>query len=158
MNIPRYAPLVLTAAQRDILLSSNCQAKDDQSGGTVDAARAFLGDDSRTTIMIKRIPRKLTCAELHELLDSINGIHGSYNFLHIPWDHNRQTSRGFAFVNFSSSLHVGILADALNTSSVPESLKNCELRYARIQGTAESLHMLVKAEQQSFRNSLHVGA
>lgn len=158
MDPSRYAPLILTAAQRDVLLSSSTEIKEDQSGGAVDASRAFLGDDARTTIMIKRIPRKLTCAELHDLLDSINGIHGSYNFLHIPWDHNRQTSRGFAFVNFSSSLHVGILADALVTAHVPEALRNCELRYARIQGTAESLHMLVKAEQQSFRNSLYVGA
>ena len=169
----RFAPIILNAEQRDIILSirpvqappslqsaaSQATSVDDASGGMVDAGRAFLGEDSRSTIMIKRIPRKLTCPDLHHLLDSINGMQGSYNFLHIPWDHNRQTSRGFAFVNFISSLHVGILADALNTGSVQDALKNCELRYARIQGTAESLHLLVTADQREFlSNSLFVGS
>ena len=157
--VSRSAPLMLSAAQRDFSLSSsNDDGGISNSGGIVDASRAFMGEDSRTTIMVKRIPRKLTCAELHHLLDHINGIKDTYNFLHIPWDHNRQTSRGFAFVNFSSSLHVGIFADALTTGAVPEPLRNCELRYARIQGTAESLHQLVKSEQPFMKNTLYVGA
>jgi hypothetical protein len=158
LPLDRCSPLILTATQRDLLLYSRHGDETFSSGGLVDASKAFLGDDQRTTIMVKRIPRKLTCAELSELLDRINGVQGSYNFLHIPWDHNRQTSRGFAFVNFTSCLHVGIFADALTTGNVPEALRNCELRYARIQGTAESLHQLVKSEQPLLmKHSIYAG-
>jgi hypothetical protein len=116
------------------------------AGGLVDTASAFLGQDSRTTVMLKRIPRKMTSNELVEILNRVPGLAQSFDFLHIPWDSARNTSRGFAFVHFSSPLHVGILSDAVQSGSLPPELRNCELRYARIQGDAASLSQLIKSE------------
>jgi hypothetical protein len=112
----------------------------------VDTTSAFLGHDARTTVMLKRIPRKMTSGELVDILNNVPGLEDSFDFLHIPWDSARNTSRGFAFVHFSSPLHVGILSDAVQSASLPLELRNCELRYARIQGDASSLSQLIKSD------------
>ena len=116
------------------------------AGGLVDTASAFLGQDGRTTVMLKRIPRKMTSNELVDILNRVPGLEQSFDFLHIPWDSARNTSRGFAFVHFSSPLHVGILSDAVQSGCLPAELRNCELRYARIQGDADSLSQLIKSD------------
>ena len=119
------------------------------AGGLVDTTSAFLGLDARTTVMLKRIPRKMTSGELVDILTQVHGLENSFDFLHIPWDSARNTSRGFAFVHFSSALHVGILSDAVQSGALPVELRNCELRYARIQGDAASLSQLIKSDSHS---------
>jgi hypothetical protein len=168
-----YSPVFLNEYERDLLFglppptppSGTLSAATPQStrpseggsgqqpyssaGGLVDTASAFLGQDARTTVMLKRIPRKMTSSELVDILNKVQGLENSFDFLHIPWDSARNTSRGFAFVHFSSPLHVGILSDAVQCGALPLELRNCELRYARIQGDAASLSQLIKSEHAS---------
>ena len=162
------APVIITASQRDFLLEpfvhhmtpvftppsyrspppgfNSPSSSLGREGGPVSSLSAFEGKDSRTTVMLKRIPRKLTRIELCALLSSIPELAGSFDFTHIPWDSSRQSSRGFAFVNFVDPLHVGILADALEIGNVPIQLKGCLLKYARQQGDRESLVELVAGD------------
>ena len=137
------SPVFLTEAQRDWIL---LQPTNEGIGGLVETTTAFLGQDPRTTVMLKRIPRKMTSPELLDILTQVPGLENSFDFLHIPWDSARNTSRGFAFVNFNSPLHVGILSDAVDSGALPQELRNAELRYARIQGDAKSLTQLVKGD------------
>jgi RNA recognition motif 2 len=181
-----FLPIFLDEAARDIIMGMDCsdaqrRAKVDlkpeqiedpiiQSlakcvlattssesvGGLVDTATAFLGQDERTTVMLKRIPRKMTSLELAEIVDSVNGLKDSFDFCHIPWDASRNTSRGFAFINFISPLHVGILSDAIQSGILPQELKNCELRYARIQGDALTLSILVSKENTNLGGNRNI--
>jgi RNA recognition motif-containing protein len=59
------------------------------------------GEDTRTTVMLRNLPRDFSRAALLKLLDD-QGFAGKYNFLYIPVDFVRQVSLGYAFVNMAT--------------------------------------------------------
>mmetsp|Transcript_120119 Transcript_120119/g.218305 ORF Transcript_120119/g.218305 Transcript_120119/m.218305 type:complete len:396 (-) Transcript_120119:340-1527(-) len=54
-----------------------------------------------TTVMLRNIPNKYTCASLLQEIDCL-GFAGAYNFFYLPMDIHNRTNVGYAFINFSS--------------------------------------------------------
>ena len=118
-------------------------------GEPVFAMAALQGHDTRTTVMFRRVPRRLTQEDLRKTLESVPGVAGSIEFLYLPRDVARRSNRGFAFVNFSNSVALGILASLLCESreQLPQSLRSCQLFYARTQGQGRALQQLIEQRQ-----------
>ena len=147
---PEHTPLS-TPRQRDVSGESSVSPGQvsrsvSSSGGDVDVRAAYYSEDPRTTVMLKRISRRLTRPDLWQVLQRVKGLENSFDFIHIPWDNSRQSSRGFGFVNFIDPVHVGILADALNTGVVPEELRGVSVKYARQQGDRDWLTRFVEGD------------
>ena len=121
-------------------------------GETVNAQRALDGLDPRTTVMIRKVPRGLTHEDLETLLDcETPGLTGAVEFLYLPRDVARRSNRGFCFVNFHSPINVGTLASLLQRKQgLPEVLWKCQLYYANIQGSGETLRTLIEQRKQSL--------
>eukprot|EP00439_Symbiodinium_sp_Y106_P044204 s459_g5.t1 len=60
------------------------------------------GTDGKTTVMLRNIPNNYSRDMVLELLDD-HGCAGSYNFVYLPFDFNRDANLGYAFVNLETS-------------------------------------------------------
>merc|ERR1712072_816951 len=58
-------------------------------------------DETRTTVMLRNLPREYNRTSLLQMLDS-NGFKGKYNFVYMPIDFVRQASLGYAFINLAT--------------------------------------------------------
>jgi len=66
------------------------------------------GRDSRTTVMVRNIPKACTREMFVEFLEPM-GLADRYNFFYMPFDKRRNVHCGFAFINFQTPedvLHV----------------------------------------------------
>merc|ERR1719313_3040867 len=81
-----------------------------------------------TTVMFRNIPNDYSRAMLLELLDS-RGFACKYDFAYIPMDFNRNSSLGYAFVNFVSQADAEMAKNQLNGFSdwAVQSQKICQV-------------------------------
>lgn len=93
------------------------------------------GEDTRTTVMVRNIPKVCSREHFVELLAHF-GLNDSYTFFYMPFDKRRNIHCGFAFVNFKEpedvlTLHEGLQNSLVRTcsNSTPPALS-----YARLQG------------------------
>ncbi|KAF4719489.1 hypothetical protein FOZ62_016272, partial [Perkinsus olseni] len=79
------------------------------------------GNDKRTTVMIKRIPRRYTVAMLRDEIDRRCPAlrNGGYDLLYLPVDTAKVANRGYAFINFRSPKHVLVFASAFQNYEWP---------------------------------------
>merc|ERR1712048_208713 len=68
-------------------------------------ADGSIGDERRTTVMMRNIPGVYTRANLLELLDQ-QGFRGSYDLLYLPVDIQTELNHGYAFINFKTTENV----------------------------------------------------
>ena len=94
------------------------------------------GKDTRTTIMIRNIPIKYTDNILN---DTFKEFHGKYDCLYMPYDHEKNGNKGYAFINFINPLHILLFYEKFNGEKWKhfESPKICELNMAHFQGINE---------------------
>ncbi|KAF4670788.1 hypothetical protein FOZ61_008804 [Perkinsus olseni] len=111
------------------------------------------GNDKRTTVMIKRIPRRYTVAMLRDEIDRRCPAlrNGGYDLLYLPVDTAKVANRGYAFINFRSPKHVLVFASAFQNYEWPGQrahgphqpangeVKECEIYFAHIQGREETI-------------------
>ena len=64
----------------------------------------MAGIDLRTTIMIKNVPNKYSQRALLDVID-VNHA-GKYDFFYLPIDFRNKCNLGYAFLNFTSPLHI----------------------------------------------------
>lgn len=97
------------------------------------------GEDTRTTVMIRNIPKFCSRDQFVELLDQC-GLQGRYSFFYMPFDKRRNSHCGFAFVHFRAPQDVlnihgniqGALAQRCPSSGATSAPP--VLSYARLQG------------------------
>jgi hypothetical protein len=77
-----------------------------------DFTRLKDGTERRTTLMIKRIPRRYTLSILRKEVDCVLGESGLYDLLYLPVDSAKMTNRGYAFVNFVTPVAVQKFVEA----------------------------------------------
>lgn len=99
------------------------------------------GEDERTTVMIRNIPRAWTHENFSELLAKLSSE--NYTFLYMPIDKRREVHCGFAFVNFQSAHDVLMLHTNLQVSAAVRcsdlGATPLALSYARLQGQEQLL-------------------
>lgn len=105
--------------------------------------------DTRTTVMLRNLPREFSRDELLKLLDDA-GFAGKYNFVYMPIDFVRQAGLGYAFINLVSTSVVQEFWAAFDGFSTwPENVecdKVCRVNWSSPhQGYAEHV--------QRYRNS-----
>ncbi|XP_074562116.1 protein MEI2-like 2 [Curcuma longa] len=100
----------------------------------LDLEKIIMGEDTRTTIMIKNIPNKYTSKMLLAAIDETHK--GTYDFLYLPIDFKNKCNVGYAFINMASPSHIVSFYEAFNGKRWEKfnSEKVASLAYARIQG------------------------
>jgi len=118
-------------------------------GDLVDPFSVLHGTDTRTTVMFRRVPRRLSQEEFKQSLESAPGMANSVEFVYLPRDNMRRSNRGFAFVNFEAPVYLGILSSIFRSSEglLPVTIRDCKMYYARIQGKGSELSILIDNKQ-----------
>ena len=93
----------------------------------------FVGDDKRTTLMIKNIPNKYTQKMLLTTIDE--KFHGTYDFFYLPIDFKNKCNVGYAFINMVCPQYIIPLIQKFDRKKWEKfnSEKVCNISYARIQ-------------------------
>ncbi|KAF4663007.1 hypothetical protein FOZ61_002015 [Perkinsus olseni] len=123
-------------------------------------------EETRTTLMMKKIPKYFTVFHLQQALDACCPYVSDepcYDLLYLPADVHGVANRGFAFVNLRSPQHLVVFAAHVANLTFPagraghggkaggaSGFKRCEVYFARIQGREATLANL---EQSSNSNN-----
>mmetsp|Transcript_21171 Transcript_21171/g.61094 ORF Transcript_21171/g.61094 Transcript_21171/m.61094 type:complete len:446 (+) Transcript_21171:57-1394(+) len=75
------------------------------------AERILSGEDTRTTVMVRNIPKSWSRDVFVDVLNSIEST--NYSFFYMPFDKRRAIHCGFAFVDFNSPMDVLRLFEGL---------------------------------------------
>ena len=91
-------------------------------------------EQKKTTLFIKNIPNKYTKKMMMEEFDK--NFKNSYNFFYLPIDFNNNCNMGFAFINFVDLKFIKPFYNKFFGKKWRRfnSLKICDIKYARIQG------------------------
>ena len=108
--------------------------REERDSFKVDISRIVLGQDIRTTMMIKNIPNKYTDTKLLESIDVT--MKDKYDFIYLPIDYRNNCNMGYAFINFIHPIFVPEFHHSFNNTKWNhfKSEKICEITYGRIQG------------------------
>lgn len=97
-----------------------------------------MGEDKRTTLMIKNIPNKYTQKMLLALLEErFAGMYPfPFDFFYLPIDFKNKCNVGYAFINMTSPHAIPALVEDFHGKRWPKfnSEKVCAIAYGRIQG------------------------
>lgn len=115
----------------------------------VNADELNTGRDSRTTFMIRRLPRYLSCDQLLNLLNRSGYLKDSVDLIYVPvFTGKAHANRGYAFVNFKSP-HLGALFMTVvrhsSETELSKQLGRCDIVYAHIQSKEGMLANLTRA-------------
>lgn len=115
----------------------------------LDLQRIAVGDDKRTTLMIKNIPNKYTQKMLLALMEErfAGMLPFPFDFFYLPIDFKNRCNVGYAFINMTTPHCIPALVEEFHGRRWPKfnSEKVCRIAYARIQGK--------NALVQHFQNS-----
>ncbi|KAL5577129.1 hypothetical protein UlMin_018828 [Ulmus minor] len=152
MSSPQLSPVFLgngpypglQPSSIDGLIERGRSRRVENNGNQIDGKKQFqldlekiiIGEDTRTTLMIKNIPNKYTSKMLLAAIDE--GHKGTYDFLYLPIDFKNKCNVGYAFINMLSPSHIIPFYEAFNGKKWEKfnSEKVASLAYARIQGKA----------------------
>ncbi|KAF4669885.1 hypothetical protein FOL47_002316 [Perkinsus chesapeaki] len=110
---------------------------------------ALLNNDNekRTTVMIKKIPRRFTVSALRDLIERECPAlrNGGYDLLYLPVDTAKVANRGYAFINFTTPRYLLVFTLVFQgyewfpqrrrrSDGPAKSSKACEIYFAHIQG------------------------
>lgn len=111
------------------------------------------GKDTRTTFMIRRLPRYLSSDQLESLVQSTGLLDDAYDLLYVPiFTGKAHANRGYAFMNFRTP-HLGALFVSIVKFSVDthlsQQLAKCDIVYAHIQGKDDMVDNLTRVRTGS---------
>jgi len=95
-----------------------------------------MGEDKRTTLMIKNIPNKYTQKMLLASVDET--LRGKYDFFYLPIDFKNKCNVGYGFINMMTPKDIIPVFERFHNKKWERfnSEKVCCITYARIQGKA----------------------
>lgn len=117
-----------------------------------------MGQETKTTLMIKNIPNKYSQAALLEILQEKH--RGKFNFLYLRMDFRNKCNVGYAFINMVKPANIIDLYQHLSNKGWPryKSDKVCQITWAKIQGKHNLIHKFrgskVMLEQEDYRPKL----
>jgi hypothetical protein len=96
------------------------------------------GEDTRTTVMIRNIPKAFPRDSYVQLLNQ-TGLGDRYSFFYMPFDKRRNVHCGFAFLNFTApedvlKLHLSMATPMWHAVSGGQNTTPLAMSYARLQG------------------------
>ena len=103
----------------------------------LDMQRIAVGEDKRTTLMVKNIPNKYTQKMLLSLMEErFAGVPFPFDFFYLPIDFKNRCNVGYAFINMTTPHAIPALVEEFHGRRWPKfnSEKICKISYARIQG------------------------
>lgn len=71
---------------------------------SVDVEKILIGQDVRTTVMLRNLPNNIDFRQLKELIDQV--CHGKYDFSYLRVDFTNNLNVGYGFVNFTDPMHI----------------------------------------------------
>lgn len=116
-----------------------------KSQNNIDLENIYLGNDDRTTLMIKNIPNKYTSQMVIDDLDT-KDLNDTYDFFYMPRDKQHESNQGYAFINLLDPAYILAYNDEYSGKSwtIGNSKKLVELKYAVYQGQ--------NANYENFKN------
>jgi hypothetical protein len=112
------------------------------------------GRDSRTTFMIRRLPRYLDVDQLQILIESTGLLDDSYDLLYVPiFTGKAHANRGYAFINFKTPKLGGLFLSIIKYSSdspISKQLSKCDIVYAHVQGRDDMVSNLTRVRDTSI--------
>jgi hypothetical protein len=141
----RPSALALHRGHSNILAPCGAYMSPDKKDSKVDIETIELGQDCRTTVMIRNIPNKIDAALFKTILDE--HVFGRYDFSYLRIDFTNNCNVGYAFVNFKNpkdiiGLYKGLVGQPWEVFS---SDKIADICYATNQGLGTCI--------EKFRNS-----
>lgn len=112
-----------------------------------DVEEAMAGcEGARTTVMIRNVPCRWTAEKLLTLLRTYIG--SSWDLFYMPYKTFGTCNTGYAFLNLKDSRSAAHLYFSIHGRGWPgtRSAKVCEVRYARLQGSALMAHFVNRQE------------
>jgi len=104
----------------------------------LDMQRIAVGEDKRTTLMVKNIPNKYTQKMLLSLMEErfAGSVPFPFDFFYLPIDFKNRCNVGYAFINMTTPHAIPALVEEFHGRRWPKfnSEKICKISYARIQG------------------------
>ena len=104
----------------------------------LDMQRIAIGEDKRTTLMVKNIPNKYTQKMLLTLMEErfAGNVPFPFDFFYLPIDFKNRCNVGYAFINMTTPHAIPALVEEFHGRRWPKfnSEKICRVAYARIQG------------------------
>ncbi|TIB34342.1 hypothetical protein E3P86_02832 [Wallemia ichthyophaga] len=147
-----HAPSV---AHESSYKSAKSQRSHTPERNQIDLGRIERGEDTRTTVMIKNIPNRLTTDQLEKYISDV--VPRSFDFLYLRMDFKSRSNVGYAFVNFLTVDELYKFASMrINYKwDVYHSEKRMGMTYANVQGkealTAKFRNSVVMEEEPGFR-------
>jgi hypothetical protein len=107
-----------------------------------DLLRIDAGTESRTTLMIKKVPRKYTLDILRREVNEVLACRNPYDLLYLPVDSAKMTNRGYAFINFTAPESVAVFVRAFRRREWAELNRRSKvavIQWAYVQGRDATL-------------------
>ena len=107
----------------------------------------LIGNEKRTTLMLRNIPNKYTLTNLVEEINS--SFWGKYDYVNLPIDYERKLNLGYGFINFVDPLHIILFYETYHMKkwNKYKSDKKMDMTYADKQGKKD---INAKDEQTYF--------
>eukprot|EP00931_Biecheleriopsis_adriatica_P029619 TRINITY_DN1755_c0_g1_i2.p1 TRINITY_DN1755_c0_g1~~TRINITY_DN1755_c0_g1_i2.p1 ORF type:complete len:395 (+),score=75.48 TRINITY_DN1755_c0_g1_i2:119-1303(+) len=112
----------------------------------VDLEKVKMGIDTRTSVMLRSIPRADTKETIMDFLEQC-GLASNYTFFYMPFDRQKRAQHlGMAFVDFKSPEHILTLCGAIRSHR-----KRLRVSYSRVQGHEELLQHFASSAVMNHR-------
>lgn len=138
--------LIAGSDSRSLPLPSKSSESRLSSEFAIDLSTLESGDESRTTVMVRNIPRKMSQAMIVEIIRLSFRQGDIFDFIYLPMDLANQINVGYAFINLKSPHHVVTFYHLFNNRTWrsilgtyrincgEEASKVSKVTFARIQG------------------------
>ena len=102
--------------------------------------KIILGEERRTTLLIKNIPLGYQLKDLLNELLTNEYLKGKFNFFYLPFNRRKNQNYGFSIINFTNPFHVILFYEMFNKKKFLKYIteKGLELSYITYKNTHSS--------------------